>query len=109
VRLQSKQDRRIVGEIKVAVYGKVSQQEIFVPATVQQLTGGWAKITPSSDLTVGEYAVVEMMGKDGLNEAVWDFGVNPSAPANAKVLKPEPSKPATSSNQPKELQERKPN
>jgi hypothetical protein len=109
VRLQPKQDKRIVGEIKVAVYGKVSQQEIFVPAKVQQLTGGWAKVTPSSDLAYGEYALVEMMGKDGLNEGVWDFGINPSAPANGAVLKPEPSKISPTANQPKEFQQRKPN
>ncbi len=61
VRLQSKKDTRIVGEIKVAVYGKVSQQETFVPAKIQQLTGGWVKMTPSDNLPPGEYALVEVI------------------------------------------------
>jgi hypothetical protein len=109
VRLQAKQDRRIIGTIKVAVYGKISQQQDFVSAKVQQLSGGWAKITPSSDLTPGEYALVEIMDKSELSSAVWDFGINPSAPPNAAVLKPEASKPSPGSNQSKPLQERKPN
>ena len=107
LRLQPKQDKRIIGNIKIAVYGKVTQQQDFVSAKIQKLTGGWAKITPASDLTSGEYALVEMMDKSQLSSAVWDFGVDPSAPPNAMVVKPEGSKPAPS--HPKELQQRKPN
>jgi hypothetical protein len=106
VRLVPKQDRRILGTVKVTVGGKVSQQQDFIPVRVQQLTGGWAKITPSTDLTYGEYALVEMLGKDGMNTAVWDFGINPAAPTNATVLRPEVK---ANSNQPIELQQRKPN
>ena len=106
VRLVPKQDHRIIGTVKVTISGKVSQQQDFIPVKVQQLTGGWAKITPSSDLTYGEYALVEMMGKDGMNSGVWDFGINPAAPANATVLTPE-VKP--NSNQQIKLQQRKPN
>jgi hypothetical protein len=91
VRLQSKQDKRIVGNIKIAVYGKVSQQGDFVDTRAEQLTGGWVKVTPTQPLVAGEYAVVETLGKEGMNLYVWDFGVNPSAPANAQVIKPEAS------------------
>jgi hypothetical protein len=91
VRLDSKQGKRIVGDIKIAVYGKVSQNQKLVPSTAEKLTGGWVKVTPSSALAPGEYAVAEMLGKEGMNLFVWDFGVNPSAPANAMSWKPEPS------------------
>jgi hypothetical protein len=91
VRVDSKQGKRIVGDIKIAVYGKVSQNQKLVPSTAEKLTGGWVKVTPSSALPPGEYAVVEMLGKEGMNLFVWDFGVNPSAPANAMSWKPEPS------------------
>lgn len=85
VRLETKNGKRIVGDIKIAVYGKVSQESKLVPTTPSQLTGGWVKVTPVSPLAVGEYAVVEMLGKDGMNLYVWDFGVNPSAPANVNA------------------------
>lgn len=92
VRMQPKGGKRIAGDIKVAVYGKVSQEAKFVPTTVDRLTGGWVKVTPTAPLTPGEYAVVEMLGKEGMNLFVWDFGVNPNAPANTGVvMKAEPS------------------
>jgi hypothetical protein len=91
VRMQEKQGKRIAGDIKIAVYGKVSQEQKLVPTTAEKLTGGWVKVTLSSPLAPGEYAVVELLGKDGMNFYVWDFGVNPSAPANPMASKPEAS------------------
>jgi hypothetical protein len=91
VRLQSKQDKRIVGDIKVAIYGKVSQQQKVVPTTTEKLNSNWVKVTPTNPLAPGEYAVVEMLGKEGINLYVWDFGANPSAPANAGIILPEAS------------------
>ena len=91
VRAQAKQEKRIVGDIKVAVYGKVSQEQKLVPTTAVKLTGGWVKITPEKPLATGEYAVVELLGNEGMNLYVWDFGVNPSAPANRMAIRPDPS------------------
>lgn len=93
VRMQSKHDKRVVGDIKVAIYGKMTQEQKLVPSTAEKLTGGWVKITPTNPLDPGEYAVVEMLGKEGINLYVWDFGVNPSASANAMALKPEATVP----------------
>ena len=96
VRVQTKGDKRIVGDIKIAIYGKVSQESKAVKTTTQPMTSGWIKVTPTESLTPGEYAVVEMLGKEGMNLFVWDFGVNPSAPANVSAVKPgerEPAKP----------------
>jgi len=93
VRLQSKKDKRIVGDIKVNPLGKATQEQNVVVTSSQRLTGGWIKLTPAAALDPGEYAVVEMLGKNAINTYVWDFGVNPSAPANAAALKPEPPSP----------------
>ena len=90
VHLQPKQDRRIIGELKVATSGKVSQQQNFVETAAEKLTGGWVKVTPKAELAPGEYALVEVLGTQGMNTYVWDFGVDPSAPENAAALRPEP-------------------
>ncbi len=91
VRLQPKRDKRIVGDIKISPLGKPTQQQTLVPTDSRQLTGGWVKLTPVKSLEPGEYAVVERLGKQEINTFVWDFGVNPSAPANSGATKPQGS------------------
>ena len=106
-RLEAKGEKRVVGDIKVAVYGKISQDAKFVATTSQPMTGGWVKLTPTEELPVGEYAVVVMLGKEGMNLYVWDFGVNPNAPANSVAFKPDPSGAQREIDKEVELQRRK--
>jgi len=84
-----KNDRRILGDIKRQPTGKTGQEEHAVKTTITNVAGGWLKITPIETLAPGEYALIEMMGKEGMNAYVWDFGVNPKAPANANPWKPD--------------------
>ena len=69
--------KRMAGAVKIAVTGKMKTDERFVTTTATAMTGGWVKLTPTDTLAAGEYAVAELLGKEGINLYVWDFGVNP--------------------------------
>jgi hypothetical protein len=95
VRAYPKNGVRVIGNIKVSVSGKVSQETNFVAASVEKVgTGEWLRLTPSADLPAGEYAVVEVLGPGEMNLYVWDFGVNPNAPANSNTWQPATSAPS---------------
>jgi hypothetical protein len=89
VRTEVKGGKRIVGDVKRAVTGKVSQEQHYVKTTITRVSGGWLKVTPTESLAPGEYALVEVLGKEGMNLYVWDFGINPKAAANANPWKAE--------------------
>jgi hypothetical protein len=104
IRADVKGGKRVLGDVKRGVTGKISEDQHIIKTTINNVKGGWLKITPTETLANGEYSVVEMMGKEGMNLYVWDFGVNPNAAANANPYKPEakPVKPSEEkSKQPK--------
>ena len=93
VRVQPKKDARVVSSVKISLLGKVSNQEDVVPANAEVVSNGeWVKLTPAHELAPGEYALVEMLDPQTINMFVWDFGVNPNAPANATAWTPQPVK-----------------
>ena len=89
VRVDKRKDSRVVGNIEVAIYGKVSQKADYVKTRATPFAGDWVKVVPEEPLEPGEYALVEMLGKD-VNLYVWDFGVHPAAPQNDKAWRPAP-------------------
>ena len=89
VRATVKKGRRTISDLKRNATGKVSQNQDFVKTTIDKIGPGWFKLTPVGELAPGEYALVEMKPGEGINLYVWDFSVNPNAPANANPWKPE--------------------
>jgi hypothetical protein len=91
VRAARKPDRRVVGNLKIALTGHISQSGDWVAVTEEPVSGGWVKLTPAAPLAPGEYAIVEMLSPKEMNLYVWDFGVDPSAPRNDDAWRPSPT------------------
>jgi hypothetical protein len=99
VRVQEKKDGRVVSSVKISLLGKVTNQEDIVPTNAETVSGGeWVKLTPEHSLAPGEYALVEMLDEKTINMYVWDFGVDPNAPANASAWIPQGVRQKTGSN-----------
>jgi hypothetical protein len=92
VRCEEKKGNRVVGVVNIAVYGKVNQDARYVGINVEPVSTSWVKVSPAAPLPSGEYALVELLGKQEINMFVWDFGVNAGAPANTGAVKPQPAK-----------------
>jgi hypothetical protein len=87
--VEVKGSKRIVGDVKRQVTGKISHEEHAVKTTASRLNGGWLRVTPTENLAPGEYALVEIAENGAMNLYVWDFGVNPKAPQNPNPWKPD--------------------
>jgi hypothetical protein len=92
VRLQTKNDVRIVSNLKIALTGKTKEQQDVVNTIATPISKDWLKLTPVQVLEPGEYALIEMLGPKEMNLYVWDFGVDQNAPPNASAWKPAPVK-----------------
>jgi hypothetical protein len=89
VRSNFKKDNRVVSGIKIGMAGKVTQTEDVIPTTVQVLPGNrWVKLTPQQPLTIGDYALMELLSPGEVNLSVWDFRIDPQGPDNKNALMP---------------------
>jgi hypothetical protein len=89
VRVDERRAVRIVGAIRVGPAGTVTQDEDVVPTKVEVVPGKhWLKIQPQQKLTIGEYALVEILSASDINQSVWDFRVDPATPDNPGSLGP---------------------
>ena len=91
VRLRSnfKRDNRDVSGIRIAAGGKVTQTEDVIATTTQVLPGKhWLKLVPQQPLTIGEYALMELLGPGEVNLSVWDFRIDPQSPDNKNAIMP---------------------
>lgn len=89
VRVQVEPGERVIGAMRISRLGNVTQSADIVPTTAEILPGKrWMKLTPRDPLTVGEYALMEILGPGVINLDVWDFGVSPNAPENQHPITP---------------------
>jgi hypothetical protein len=89
VRVDERQAVRVVGAIKVGATGNVTQDEDTIPTKVEPMPGNhWLRVTPQQKLTIGEYALVEIISSSDINESVWDFRVDPRQGDNPKSIGP---------------------
>ncbi|MGA8728439.1 MAG: hypothetical protein WB608_06785 [Terracidiphilus sp.] len=89
VHVDERRALRIVGAIHVSPNGSVTQSEDVIPTKVEVLPGKhWLKLTPDKSLTIGEYALVEILSPSDLNQSVWDFRVDPTLGDNPASLGP---------------------
>lgn len=89
VRVDERKAIRIVGAIHISPTGKVTQDENVIPAKVEVLPGKhWLKLTPEQPLTIGDYALIEILSPSDIDSAVWDFRVNPTLGDNPGSLGP---------------------
>lgn len=94
VRLDVRQDARVVASFNIAQLGTGKRQEDVTEVDATELPGGhWLKLTPREGLLVGEYALVEVLGDKEINLGVWEFGVHPTAPENRDLIQPEKHRP----------------
>lgn len=89
VRVDERRAVRVIGAIHVSPSGNVTQSEDVIPAKADVLPGKhWLRLTPEQPLTIGEYALIEILSPSDLNQTVWDFSVNPMLGDNLGALEP---------------------
>ena len=89
VKVDERKEVRIVGAIHISPTGNVTQSEDVIPTKVELLPGKhWLKLTPETNLTVGEYALVEILSPSDISDSVWDFRVDPRMGDNPAALGP---------------------
>jgi hypothetical protein len=97
VRAKSKKDRRIISTIAFTqLTGKAARSNDLVVFNIEKVgSSGWQKITTKGPLPPGEYALVCMpRGQNLLPTRVFDFAIDPKAPANANAVMPAPVTPS---------------
>jgi len=89
-RVDVRNDLRIVDSLRIAWLGTGHPQRDVIEMKSEILPGGhWMKLTPLQPLDFGEYVLIEVLGPNTMNLAVWDFGIHSDARENVEAIHPE--------------------
>ncbi len=89
VKVDERRAVRIIGAVSVSATGKATQSEDVIPTKAEVMPGKhWLKLTPETALTIGEYALVEILSPSDISPSVWDFRVDPQMGDNPASLGP---------------------
>lgn len=89
VEVDPRRDYRVISNRTLSDLGRVSQSATVTATTTSVLPGGhWMKIVPRQKLTIGQYALMEILDPRDANLAVWDFAIEPQAGDNLNAILP---------------------
>lgn len=89
VRVDQRRAVRIIGAIRLSPTGAVLSNNDIIPTKVEVMPGKhWLKVTPAQTLTIGQYALVEIISPKEISQTVWDFDVDPTLGDNPDSLGP---------------------
>jgi hypothetical protein len=87
VQVDPRRNYRVITTVTLGQLGHQSENVTETATTV--LPGGhWMKVVPKQKLTIGQYALMELMGPREANLSVWDFAIDPQSGDNRNAILP---------------------
>jgi hypothetical protein len=87
VELDLRRGYRVITNVTLNELGR--QGENVTLTTTMVLPGRhWMKVVPKQKLTVGQYALMELIGPREANLSVWDFAIDPQSGDNLNAILP---------------------
>lgn len=89
VHVDERKTLRIVAALHQGLNGKLTENADAIAMKAEPMEGKlWLKLTPTEQLSIGEYALVEMLPNVGMSATVWDFRVDPRTAENPDAFGP---------------------
>ncbi|HZD75818.1 MAG TPA: hypothetical protein VE218_02360, partial [Acidobacteriaceae bacterium] len=87
VELDSRRGYRVITNVTLNELGRQGENVTLTTATM--LPGNhWLKVVPKQKLTIGQYALMELLGPREANLSVWDFAIEPQSGDNLNAILP---------------------
>ena len=87
VEVDPRRDYRVITNVTLGQVGHQSENVTETTTTVMR-GGHWMKVVPKQKLTVGQYALMELLSPREANVSVWDFAVDPQSGDNLNTIVP---------------------